>query len=75
LGHEKTIVNLDLAKLTRDPKSKPKDPDPYPIQHLKYAHPKMDPKPKLTRSERCPTQNFLQSCLFWHDERISLKIG
>jgi len=68
-------LKVDLEKLSRDPKSESNDPDPYPTRHPKYAHLKVDPKSELTRLEPYPTRNFLQSCLFWHDECIWPKIG
>ena len=66
---------LDLTKLIQDPKFELNDPDPYPTRHPKYAHSKVDPKSELTRTEPYPIRNFLQSCLFWHDECIWLKIS
>jgi len=58
------VVVVDLAKLTQYPKPEPNDPDPYLTQHPKYVHPKVDPKPELTRIEPYSTRNFSQSCLF-----------
>ena len=75
----KVLKKLDLAKLTRDPRPETRterpEPIPDPTRHRKYAHPKVDPKSKLTRIEPYPIRIFLQSCLFWRDKRIWPKIS
>jgi len=47
------------AKLTQDPNPELNEVDPYPIRHPKYAHQKIDPKPKLIRTEPYFTRYFL----------------
>ena len=57
ISHSKKVTStyyVDLTKLTRDLKPESNSLDAYSTRHLKYTHPKMYPKLKLTRIKPDP---------------------
>jgi len=45
------MLLLDMAKVTRDPKFKPNDPDPYPNRYPKWDEPNTRSKPVHNRTK------------------------
>ena len=68
------LPQVDQTKLTRDLKPEPNDPDPYPTRHSKYAHPKVDPNPELTRPKLFNKVAYFGMTSIFHHKLVDPKL-